>query len=418
MTSLTLDQTTRLHSLSQDINVQQLRAIYARHGAEIRFVGGCVRDVMMGLPVGDRDLATTARPDQGMAWLQDAGIVVKPTGIKHGTITAIIDAQPFEITTLRRDVKTDGRHAEVVFGTSWDDDAKRRDFTVNGLSCDMDGQLYDTVGGLADLQTGRIRFIGDATKRITEDYLRILRLFRFWARFGQQPIDNATLNAVNEQTDGLQYLSAQRVWTELRKVLAVPRAGEAFRLMQDYGVLPSLFDGQYYKTEQLSAFCMVEDAIALAPENDPTTALRRLAALFAYRTQQGWTIDWSMLRDRLQLSNREADHLRALDRVGQAGVWWTGHLLAALAEFGRTVVIDICLLSVALGHETQADLEATLPDLLSVAIPVFPVTSGDLMALGHQPGPQIGQLMAKIRNYWLDTNCQASRDDCLALIRD
>lgn len=416
MTDLTPDQVERLAALSNDKAVRALHAIYHKNGAELRFVGGCVRDALMGVAIQEKDLATTALPGQSMAWLQDAGITVKPTGIKHGTVTAIVDGQPYEITTLRRDVKTDGRHAEVIFGTSWEDDAKRRDFTINGLSCDSNGKLYDYTGGLADIQAGRLRFIGDAAMRCREDYLRILRLFRFWARFGQQPIDSATLQAVSQEADGLEHLSKERIWMELKKLLNGPRAADAIAMMQDHGILQALFDGQYHKPDQLRSFCNVEEATAFTPEYDATTALRRLAALFAYRTQQGWTIDWSALRERLLLSNQEANHIRVMDRVGQASVWWTGHLLAALAEFGRVMVIDICLLSVALGHETLADFEATLPDLLQVAIPEFPVTAGDIMALGHQPGPEIGQMMAKLRNYWLDTNCQANKDECLALL--
>ena len=175
-----------------------------------KFVGGCVRDALLGIAGGDSDLATNARPDDGVRWLTEAGIKTVPTGIAHGTITAIIGGKPYEITTLRKDVATDGRHADVAFGTSWADDAQRRDFTMNGLFCDFDSVIEDHIAGLRDLHSGIVRFIGDAETRCREDYLRILRLFRFWARFGRQPLTAETLQAVRLAADGLTGLSKQR----------------------------------------------------------------------------------------------------------------------------------------------------------------------------------------------------------------
>ncbi len=409
------DLTARLKNIWTSPELQQILRVYQQHDAELRLVGGCVRDAVMDLPVGDIDLASGALPEQGMAWLQEAGIHVVPTGIKHGTLTAVINRTPYEITTLRRDVMTDGRHAVVAFGTSWAEDAQRRDFTMNGLSCDPAGQIADHVGGLADIADGRIRFIGDAEQRCREDYLRILRLFRFWARFGKLALDDTTLDAVAQCADGLAGLSAQRVWCEIKKLLATPRADEAVDVMQRNGILTAVLKDQFYKTEQLAVLADTETACADIPVS--TTALRRLATLCSYRTQTGWTIDRHGLQTCFALSNAESDYLRDLHKIGQAVLWWTDRLMAALATFDRAVVIDACLMTVALGHENMAALHAVLPDLLAVASPVFPVTANDVMTeKALQPGPELGRALNKMRDYWLETNCVATKDECLNIL--
>ena len=203
--------------------------------AEARIVGGAVRNALIDRPVKEVDIATTALPEDVMRLAREAGLGAHPTGIDHGTVTVVADGIPFEVTTLRRDVETDGRHAVVAFTTTWEEDAARRDFTINALYCDDDGTLYDPVGGLDDLRKRRVRFIGDPRARIREDYLRILRFFRFSADYGNGQIDPTGLAAADGLKDGLALLSSERVRAEILKLLAAPGRAEVVRVMYDHG---------------------------------------------------------------------------------------------------------------------------------------------------------------------------------------
>ncbi|HJS85477.1 MAG TPA: CCA tRNA nucleotidyltransferase, partial [Acetobacteraceae bacterium] len=204
---------------------------------EARVVGGAVRDSLLGLPVADIDLATPASPDQVIAALTRAGVRTIPTGLGHGTVTALVDGRGYEITTLRRDVATDGRHAVVAFTDDWRTDAARRDFTLNALSMDRHGAVFDYFGGIADLRAGRIRFVGDPARRIAEDYLRILRFFRFHARYARAPPDGAAIRAIQAGLPGLARLSPERVWSELKRILEAPDPRAALALMARLSVL-------------------------------------------------------------------------------------------------------------------------------------------------------------------------------------
>ena len=252
-----------------------LAALIAALGGpeEARLVGGAVRDGLMGLPVSDIDVATRLLPDDVMARLKAARIKAVPTGLAHGTVTAVTEGGPVEVTTLRRDVATDGRHAKVVFSNDWQEDASRRDFTMNALYADpVSGEVFDWFGGLADLEARRVRFIGDPLTRIAEDHLRILRFFRFHARFGKGPADGPSLTACTTRANDLMALSRERIAAELLKLLAAPQPAPAVRLMIDHGifapVLPEIRDAE--PLEQLIAR---EAAAKVA--GDP---LRRLAA--------------------------------------------------------------------------------------------------------------------------------------------
>ena len=212
-------------------------AALAAKGFAARAVGGAVRNALLGRTVGDIDIATSARPEEVIAAARAAGLAAVPTGIDHGTVTVIADQVPYEVTTLRRDVATDGRHATVAFTDDWEADARRRDFTLNALYCDAEGQVFDPLGGYPDLVAQRVRFIGDAHERIREDYLRILRFFRFTAEYAAGPPDAAGLAACVSEREGLTRLSAERVRQELLRLLVAPRAAELVRAMQDYGIL-------------------------------------------------------------------------------------------------------------------------------------------------------------------------------------
>ncbi len=292
----------------QQAETKRVFAALAAPGIETRAVGGAVRDTLLGLKVAEVDLATTALPEKVIALARGADLKAVPTGIEHGTVTVVANGVPFEVTTLRRDVETFGRHAVVAFTQDWQEDARRRDFTLNALYAGSDGELFDPLGGYGDLAAGRVRFIGDAEARIKEDYLRILRFFRFNAYYGKGPLDAAGLAACVRLRAGLDQLSAERVAGELRKLLVAPQATRAVEALFDYGLLTQLLGGvpRLVRFERLVA---AEEALGLAPD-----AALRLAALAVFVKE-----DAERLAARLRLSNNELAVLLlgAEDHVGR-----------------------------------------------------------------------------------------------------
>src|SRR5947208_9735079 len=276
------------------------------NGEEARVVGGAVRNALLKIPIGDIDIATTALPDEVIRRAKTAGIKSVPTGIGHGTVTLVVDKQPFEITTLREDTETFGRKARVAFGRDWVRDAERRDFTINGLSVDAEGRVHDHVGGLADIAARRVRFIGDAGERIAEDYLRILRFFRMHAAYGAGEPDRAGYLACIDGRAGLSSLSAERVRMEMLKLLIAEGAAVAVQAMSDAGLLLPIFGGIAY-TGTFVAMIAAERALGLSP-----SAVRRLAALTVAVTE-----DARRVSARPRLSNADT---KALDSMGHR--WW------------------------------------------------------------------------------------------------
>jgi poly(A) polymerase len=275
-------------------------------GEEARVVGGAVRNALLQLPTGDIDIATTAVPDEVIRRAKAAGIKSVPTGIDHGTVTLVVDAQPFEVTTLREDTETFGRKAKVAFGRDWAGDAKRRDFTINGLSVDADGVVHDHVGGLDDIAAKRVRFIGDPNRRIAEDYLRILRFFRIHAAYGEGEPDRAGYLACIAARAGLASLSAERVRMEMLKLMVAQGAAGAVVAMADGGLLLPIFGGVAY-TGPFAAMISAERLLGLKPD-----AVRRLGALAVAVTE-----DARRVATRLRLTNAET---KALDSMGHR--WW------------------------------------------------------------------------------------------------
>ena len=284
----------------------QLLAVLDCDGEEARVIGGAVRNALLKIAPGDVDVATTAPPDIVTARAEAAGFKAVPTGIEHGTVTVIVQGHPFEVTTLREDVETFGRKAKVAFGRDWRMDAERRDFTMNALSVRPDGAIHDYVGGLADLDARRVRFIGDPATRIAEDYLRILRFFRFHAAYGHGPHDAAGLAACIAGRDGLDRLSRERVRMELLKLLAAPRAAATLATMAEAGILVAVLGGVPL-VASFADMVAVEAVVGVAP--DP---IRRLGALNVFVVE-----DAERLSARLRLSNAEHDRLHAMG----AGAW-------------------------------------------------------------------------------------------------
>jgi len=367
-----------------------------RDGEEARAVGGAVRNALMGLPVGEVDVATTALPEKVVERARAAGIKAVATGIEHGTVTLVIHGEPVEVTTLREDVETYGRKARVAFGRDWTHDALRRDFTINGLSVTRDGTVHDVVGGLADVAARRVHFIGDPAQRIAEDYLRVLRFFRIHAAYGRGEPDRAGLLACIAGRDGLGGLSAERIRMEMLKLLVADGAADALQAMADGGLLLRLLGGVTYHG---SFRAMVEIERLLGLEAD---AIRRLAALAVAVPE-----DARRLALRLRLSNAEA---KRLDGIGHR--WWR---LANMDEdtarrrlyrLGPERYRDRLLLAWSrAGRGTDAALwqsRVTLPQRWTA--PEFPIKAADFMARGVPQGPLLGQVMAIAEDAWLAAN--------------
>lgn len=370
----------------------------------VRAIGGCVRDWLLERDAQDIDLASLLEPAEAMAVLKAEGFTVVPTGIDHGTITAVLDGLSIELTTLRADVSTDGRRATVRFSTDWAEDAARRDFTMNALSLARDGRLFDYTGGAADARAGRLRFIGNAADRIAEDGLRLLRYFRFLARYGAEPIDRSTadaeaLAAAQRMAPALSRLSAERIGWELRKWLEAPRAAAAWALMLDCGVEPVALTSDPAALQNL-----IGREAAL---NLPADWLRRLAALYAGpdAVRRG-----AVLEAALRLSRKEMERLLPLLDSGAAlPATDTAALRQAAYDLGAETVLGRLLL-----HGADGAAAAALPVLLGWQRPRLPVAGADAIAAGATPGPQLGRLLAGVEAWWRTQDFRPDRAACLA----
>jgi len=368
-----------------------MRRLLAALGADeglTRYVGGAVRDDLLALPVSDIDLATRIPPDDVIRRLEKAKIKAVPTGIDHGTVTAISDGHPFEVTTLRRDVSTDGRRATVAFTNDWQEDAARRDFTINALSADPgSGELFDYFGGIADLEQRHIRFIGDPLQRIAEDHLRILRFFRFHARFGAGEPDVAALNACSERANDLMALSRERIADELLKLLGLPDPAPTLRIMLDRGILrPVLPEIDGARLAQLKLLMTAENEAHAEPE-----ALRRLAALLPRDPAIAESV-----AARLRLSNKAKKRLAcaAADDALQPP--------RSLAyRFGRDCAIDRLLLS---GRAKEAG------EIAHWNAPRLPISGGALIKRGLAEGPGIARTLRQIEDRWVDAGFPGGGD--------
>jgi poly(A) polymerase len=389
-------------------------------GVEARFVGGVVRDAVLGLQPGgpgariDLDLATPAPPEEVMRLLEARGIKVVPTGLAHGTVTAIPPVPPgvpprhFEITTLRRDVETYGRRARVAFDADWAADAARRDFTINAIFLSRDGTLYDPTGGLADLAARRVRFVGNPATRIAEDVLRILRYYRFEARFGSGAGDPAARAACRAAAHLLPNLSAERVAQELTRLLETADPGGALAMMAEDGVLAVILP-EARRIDRLRRLIAVEHASGLAA--DP---LRRLAGLIEVDAAAA-----DAVADRLRFSNQWRDRLQGLappwplDPNGSQPVQ-----RRALYRLGAERYRDIALLEVAEGRASPDRLAQLLALARDWTPPAFPITGYDVTALGIPPGPRVGALLAAVERWWEEADFVPDRAQCLTRLRE
>ena len=388
-------------------DTRRLIEVFEGGGAELRFVGGCVRDSLLGLGVRDIDIATDALPDRIMGILRDAGIKSVPTGIEHGTVTAVVEGRAFEITTYRRDIKTDGRHAVVEFGTDWREDAERRDFTINAMSITPDGNLHDPFDGEGDLVAGRVRFVGDAQRRVREDILRILRWFRFHAHYGKPPPDADALGACRGFAFRIPDLSGERIRHELLRLLAADNPLPSIELMIETDVFDAVL-GRGRQIQCLAGLYVIEREIEMPP--DP---LLRLAALIG---SPGMAVP---LAERLRLSNAEQKRLLAalgsepslsLDtsEADRARIFY--HL-------GIRIVEDRILLAWA-ANPSATEWQEWLEAVQAFDMPAFPLSGRDVMAEGISAGPAVGDTLRQIEDWWIDARFTPDRVQCLAHLKE
>ena len=383
-------------------DTRAVMAALSADGAVARFVGGCVRDAVLGRKVKDVDIATTETPDVVTGLLERAGLRAIPTGIAHGTVTAIAGATHFEITTLRHDVETFGRHARVAFTDNWRADAERRDFTMNALFCDLDGTLYDPAGGVCDLRAGRVRFVGDARARIQEDVLRLLRFFRFFAWYGKGAPDEAALAACAEFAPRLPDLSAERVWAEMSRLLLAPDPASVVELMAGKGVLGHLLPEARFP-DRLAGLVRLETEL-----DHPADGIRRLAVIL-----EGDRDSAMGIADRLRLSRRECGRLGdILANRGQAGsAMEPRDQRAMIYRLGIDLFRDLVLIDWVDDGDDRSALWQSAKDWNPIS---FPLKGADVMALGIPKGPEIGVHLREIETWWIGEDFRPGRDACLA----
>ena len=369
--------------------VQQVCSVLEAGGHRALFVGGCVRNSLLGEPVADLDLSTDALPQAVTDLMEDAGFRVVPTGIGHGTVTVVAHRAPFEITTFRRDTETDGRRAVVHFSRDVADDARRRDFTMNALYCDRCGVIVDPLGAMPDLRARRLRFVGDAAARVREDYLRILRFFRFFAWYADpaQGMDADALDACAAHQEGLAIISAERIGGEMRKLLAAPDPGPAVSVMQTTGILQRILPGA--EARALPVLVHLEQALGRAP--DPILRLGALGAEDAMR--------------RLRLSRKEAARLEALSRAarGGTGAGEAGYRLG-LADGTAAILLRSALMGVAVPARALADVTRG-------AAAIFPVRAQELVKT--HSGREIGAALDAMEARWIASGFSLTRDELL-----
>ncbi|MDD5585371.1 MAG: CCA tRNA nucleotidyltransferase [Alphaproteobacteria bacterium] len=375
----------------------------ASAGGDARFVGGAVRDALLGRETGDVDLAVNLPPDRVMKALKKAGIMVVPTGLDHGTVTAVADHKGYEVTTLRYDVETFGRRARVAFTDNWKADASRRDFTMNALYADGLGKIYDYFDGLKDLKAGRVRFIGKADDRIHEDVLRILRFFRFYAWYGRGAADKEALRACKKLAPLLPQLSAERVWKELAKLLLAADPVPALRLMMKSGVLTHVLP-EAKNVERIARLVELERIYAAK-----AGSVRRLAALIGPDDAAAKSV-----ARRLKFSLHDAGNLAALARVVRElpGHTRPGDLRRLMYEESAQAVRDGLLLLAASGD--GRDLKSAIKTVKAWEAPLFPVQGRDIVKLGVPAGPRVGKILRAVETWWQENDFRPARDACLA----
>lgn len=398
-----------------DKHLQALLAVLSSDGEEARVVGGAIRNTLMGEKVADIDIATTTLPEETMRRAKSLGFKAIPTGIEHGTVTVVAAGRPFEVTTLRADLETDGRRAKVAFGRDWKMDAGRRDFTINALYAKADGTVIDDVGGLGDIETRTLRFIGDAETRIKEDYLRILRFFRFFALYGSGRPETEGLKACSRLKDGIEGLSKERIWEEMKKLLSAPDPSRALLWMRQTGVLTFILpESEKWGIDAVHGLVRAEQDLGW--QADPLLRLMSIVPPDAARMGE--------LGKRLKMSNAARARLEAWARADVVKPELSERALKMMIYRGsKQAVLDRIRLAYAAAREEAAGSDVAsnrammraggfarlLEAALGYEAPVFPVTGGDLLELGIEKGPVLGEKLRSLETFWIESGFNLDR---------
>ncbi len=376
---------------------QKLLEAFGNDGRKLRFVGGAVRDSLLGIEVVDIDAATSLLPSQVQELLEKSKIRCIPTGIKHGTVTALVDDRSFEITTLRRDISCDGRHAEVEFTSDWHEDAMRRDFTMNALYLAPDGELFDYTGGIEDVKSGSVRFIGDAKERIAEDYLRILRLFRFYAYYGKQHLEAVSLAACKEAAPQINSLSGERIQHEMLKLLTAQAPFSAIALMQDIKIIPHVFGFSINLKEQITQLKSAQLRLAY---------LLLCAGIPAADALKILSVRWKLSNEFKKLLELLISHID--DIYPSISIAGQKHLIRTL---GKEIFTSLVMLKTALAEDINY---ASMLELAAGwQIPIMPVTGSDLLEKGIAQGKELGQKLKQMEILWEKSNYELDREELL-----
>ncbi len=371
---------------------------------DARFVGGCVRDALANRKTVDIDIATPLTPEEVIEVLEKNKIKCIPTGLKYGTVTAVIEGKPFEITTLREDVVTDGRYAEVEFTDDWEKDAARRDFTINAMSATLEGEVFDYFGGIEDLRLGRVHFVGDALKRVEEDYLRILRFFRFFAFFGRGMADKEALEACIAAASKISTLSKERISKEILKLLESGNAAEVWKLMLECGIVRQ-FLPEAINIEALEKLIELENKYS-----SQSFAIRRLVALINniddVKTAMRLSGDQSDMVDKM-FNMHSKISIKDIDKED---------VQRLVYKHGNDMVRSLFLLAATKDNDTEG-LHGLYNEATVFRAPRLPVQGKDILALGIEEGPEVGIMLRKVENWWLDNDFTPNRVECLDKIK-
>ncbi len=398
------DKYIDISNLTTNKNILRLFNIVETHGGVLRFVGGAVRDAIAGLKGFDLDLATDLSPDELVEICEENGIKTIPIGIKFGTLGVVIDNQVLEVTSLRKDIKTDGRHAEVVFTSDWEEDASRRDLTINAVYADEKGNVFDYYNGVDDLEKGIVRFIGNANQRIKEDYLRILRFFRFYSIFSKAPIDQKALQACRDNKEGLRQLSLERIRDELFKLFMTPKVIETLNIMRENEIMSYVLPD----SQTISELDFLINTIHTP--DIPNAPLRRLFTL--YNPDESLAQN---LASRLKLSNKQKEDFLSWTRYNYelSDFLDEKKLRQIIYRHGNDFARDKLILTCAFKHQLPNNLREHLAHIADISLPEFSIKGRDVIAAGIQDNRKIGDILDELENLWIESDFQLSHQELL-----
>ena len=401
------DRFLDISKITTDDHILKIFDIVRNHGGTVRFVGGAVRDALVGKTGFDLDLSTDLSPDELAEACEDAGVRTVPIGLKYGTLGVLINDTLVEITSLRKDIKTDGRHAEVEFTDNWEEDAMRRDLTINAIYADERGNVFDYYNGIHDLEKGIVRFIGKPEQRIKEDYLRILRFFRFHSLFAKTPMDKKALKACIDNRDGLKNVSIERIRDEFIKILLTPNAADVIKVMLDNEILGNWLGKSEY-TDNLDFLSKLEKSCNILPN-----AMRRLFVLYFPNKNLAENIAM-----RLHLTKRQKEMLVAWsnNKIGIENIVEPALRRKVIYAYGKEFCFDKLIIEAAKQMVVPEHLNDIKDMIFNEIVPIFPVSGRDVIKAGKSENSQIGVVLERLKQDWIDSDFSLSREELLQRI--